>query len=78
MKKLEKILVYAMWVELAVGALSILQRCIDYCIDPMGYAMQSAPWYLSCIVDLILTAGIMLLTAIVYWIVRAINWKKGS
>ena len=77
MKKLEGFLKVFIFVQLGACAGRCLWRYVDYCLHPMIYAIQSAPWYLDCIVVLLLTAVTVGITLLAYLIVRHKNRFAG-
>lgn len=76
MKKLEKYLKLAIYVELCLCTGRILYQCIDRWLRPMTYAAQSAPWYLGCIVTLVANGILIGITAILHLIVRHRNKRR--
>ena len=76
MEKLHKFLKLFMFVEAGSCCGRILARYIYYIKYPKLYEMQSAPWYTSVILAIILTAVIITATAIAYFVVGHIIKKR--
>ena len=78
MKKPEKYLKLAMLVVSCLGVGRLLYQCMDRWLRPMVYAAQSAPWYLGCIVILVVHGLLTGITAILYLIVRQRNRRRAQ
>ena len=59
-----------MWAFLGVFLGSSLWRCYEYHARPGLFAVQSAPWYLSILVNGLLTAAILLVLLILRRLIK--------
>ena len=78
MKELHRFLKVFIFVQLGACSGRVLTRYLDYINHPARYAMQSAPWYDSLLLTVLLTAITVTLTAIAYFTVGRILKKRGE
>lgn len=76
MKELHTFLKNFILVQLGACSGRILAKYLDYKKHPDLYAMQSAPWYYSILFTMMLTAVMVTLTVIAYFIVGHIIKKR--
>ena len=69
-KKIYDFLRIAMWVFIGVFLGGSLWRCYEYCAYPDLFAVQSAPWYLSILLNGLFTAIIVLILLVLRRLVK--------
>ncbi len=70
MKKWYSILKTVMWCVIGVYAGSSIYQAYDYMKRPGLYAMNSAPWYLSIVVNGLITAAVVAVLLIFMKIIK--------
>ena len=69
MKELHKFLKVFIFVQLGACCGRVLAKYLDFVKHPELYAMQSTPWYVSIMLTVMLSAIMIILTTIAYYIV---------
>ena len=75
MKILHKLIYSFIWIEILACAYRVFALYNDYTRHVDLYATYSAPWYSQIVVTVILTAVMVLITTIIYFIVGYIIKK---
>ena len=76
MKKTHQFFKVFIFVQLGACFGRILAKYIDYVKHPKVYEMQSAPWYTSIVITVILTIITVTITTIAYFIVGYFSKKR--
>ena len=77
MKESHKFLKVFIFVQIGACCGRVLAKYLDYINHPDLYAMQSVPWYTSIILTVILTAVMVSITTMAYFVVgRMIKKRK--
>jgi len=76
MKGLHRFLKIFIFVQLGACFGRVLAKYLDYVKHPGLYAMQSAPWYVGIIVTVVLTAIMVTVTTVAYFIVGYLIRKR--
>ena len=72
MKELHKFLKIFIFVQLGACCGRVLAKYLDFVKHPKLYAMQAVPWYVSIMLTVILSAIMIAITTIAYFIVGRI------
>ena len=75
MKKWYLILKIVLWCVIGVFAGSSIYQVYDYMKRPGLYMMNSAPWYLSIVVNGLMTAAVVVVLLIFMKIIKKMNKK---
>lgn len=76
MKGLHKFLKLFIFAQLGACVGRVLQKYLDFVNNPELYASYSAPWYKGVALSVILTAIMVTITTIVYFVVGHILKKR--
>lgn len=76
MKQLHKFLKVFIWVQLGACCGRVLQRYLDFVNHTKLYETYSAPWYTGTMLTVILTAVMVTITTITYFVVGHIIKKR--